>query len=217
MANTDTAAPPVTAITYPMRPINGGPWLTPSGTPAASRFKRDGWMYQPKYNGWRALVHIPTGTMFNRKGQRLSIEGEFKDALAQMRATLDAEGFKWADCEALERRHNIGQGCLIVLDVVPENKYADAPAIDRWGWLEAVLDKLPMDDLPSSFPLLSVPPWVDENHVDEMWGALQAMNRFLGVEFYEGVVGKRQDSRYHRQLRFPDEANMNWIKHRWTF
>ena len=27
----------------------------------------------------------------------------------------------WADCEALERRHNLGRGTLIVLDVVTES------------------------------------------------------------------------------------------------
>jgi hypothetical protein len=47
----------ITPITYPARPINGGP--LPNARP-----KQGVWYYEPKYNGWRALVHIPTGTMF---------------------------------------------------------------------------------------------------------------------------------------------------------
>jgi hypothetical protein len=27
----------------------------------------------------------------------------------------------WADCEALERRHNLGRGTLVLLDLVPES------------------------------------------------------------------------------------------------
>ena len=48
-------------ITYPARPINGGPL-------EKARPKHGEWFYEPKYNGWRALVHVPTGTMFNRHG-----------------------------------------------------------------------------------------------------------------------------------------------------
>jgi hypothetical protein len=66
---------PMRPCTYPARPLNGGPLdraLSKSGP----------WHYEPKYNGWRALVHAPTGTMFNRHGQRLSIEKEFGFAVA---------------------------------------------------------------------------------------------------------------------------------------
>ena len=57
--------------------------------------------------------------MFNRHGKLLSISHEFKPALDMLRTILDAAAFKRADCEALERRHNVGRGTLIVLDVVP--------------------------------------------------------------------------------------------------
>ena len=29
--------------------------------------------HEPKYNGWRALVHAPSRTMFNRYGERLTV------------------------------------------------------------------------------------------------------------------------------------------------
>ena len=63
---------------YPARPLNGGPLeLTPP--------KPGQWGYEPKYNGWRALVHAPTGSMFNRYGQPLSIAAEFGRALKRLR------------------------------------------------------------------------------------------------------------------------------------
>jgi len=179
-----------------MRPISGGPF----------KAARDGYVYEPKYNGWRALVHIETGAMFNRKGERLSIEKEFTSALDQMRRTLDAEAFKWADCEALERRHKLATGSLIVLDAVaPGYTYAE-----RRSWLAAVLPQLVIS-LPNQ---IAIAPHVDPT---TGWAELQEINRRLGAEFYEGVVGKRLDSRYEIQLRSPDQESTAWIKHRWRF
>ena len=99
-------------ITFPARPIHGGRLeLAPP--------KRGVWFAEPKYNGWRALVHTPTGTMWNRHGKRLSIAAEFGPAQETLRS-LARHGLVWADCEALERRHAIGRGSLVVLDWICE-------------------------------------------------------------------------------------------------
>ncbi len=198
----------VTFPTYPARPVSGGPF-------PAAREKAGQWAYEPKYNGWRALVHIASGTMFNRHGQLLTISAEFKVALDCLRSTLDAEAFKWADVEALERRHNIGRGCLIVLDVIPEPAYRATPYIERRQWLEAVLPQLeyylpPWADRcggfvsgPNKFPLLSMPPTVAPAIA---WCELTQANKILGCPFYEGLVAKRIDSAYPFQIRNPEEA-----------
>jgi hypothetical protein len=100
-------------ITYPARPIQGGRLeLAPP--------KRGLWYAEPKLNGWRALIHTPTGTMGNRHGALLTIADCFRPALATL-AKLASRGLVWADCEALERRHNLGRDTLVVLDVVPES------------------------------------------------------------------------------------------------
>src|SRR5438045_545370 len=114
------AAPP----TFPTRPINGGPF--PQARPKPGQ-----WTYEPKYNGWRALVHLQSGAMFNRAGLRMFISKELDEALELLCSTLNAEAFKWADCEALERRHGIGQGTLILLDVIPDPAWAEAPYLER--------------------------------------------------------------------------------------
>src|SRR2546427_3445359 len=110
---------PLRPCTYPARPLNGGPLdraLPKSGQ----------WHYEPKYNGWRALVHAPTGTMFNRYGQRLTIQREFSTALAALRALRLSNGagvVEWYDCEALERRHALGRGTLLVFDYIGREPY----------------------------------------------------------------------------------------------
>ena len=96
-------------LTYPARPIQGGRLeLAPP--------KRGLWFAEPKLNGWRALIHTPSGTMWNRHGALLTIADCFRPALATL-AKLASHGLVWADCEALERRHNLGRGTLVVLDV----------------------------------------------------------------------------------------------------
>jgi ATP-dependent DNA ligase len=64
-------------LTYPARPVNGG------HLKHALRKVGD-WSYEPKYNGWRAVVHVPTSTMWNRHGERLTIAREFAPALATL-------------------------------------------------------------------------------------------------------------------------------------
>ena len=105
--------------TYPARPLNGGPLER-----ALPKYGQ--WHYEPKYNGWRALVHAPTGTMFNRHGQRLIIQREFATALAALRALRLSNGagvVEWYDCEALERRHALGRGSLLVFDYIGSEPY----------------------------------------------------------------------------------------------
>jgi hypothetical protein len=53
--------------------------------------------------------------MWNRHGERLTIARDFAPALE----ILKRSQFEWLDVEALERRHNLGRGSLIVLDCLP--------------------------------------------------------------------------------------------------
>src|SRR6266852_7235894 len=104
----------VRPCTYPARPINGGSLELALPKPGH-------WCYEPKYNGWRALVHAPTGLMFNRYGQPLSVAAEFGSALKCLRKIVLSAGgsaVEWFDCEALDRRHALGRGTLLVFDYI---------------------------------------------------------------------------------------------------
>lgn len=59
--------------------------------------------------------------MWNRRGALLTIADCFLPALGAL-AKLSSRGLVWADCETLERRHNLWRGTLVVLDVIPESR-----------------------------------------------------------------------------------------------
>lgn len=227
-------------ITYPARPVNGG------ALPLAPA-KRGEWVYEPKVNGWRALVHCPTGAMFNRQGERLSIAREFERALSKLKGSL----IEWLDVEAFERRHRLGRGSLIVLDapLVPgtfeqrqQCVYDSLVAIGiAQSWM--FLHEAPPENCILSFAYAftyyhnPVPPALkqrafrlplDKTFADEDldgiysgWAHLQEMNRLLQTEprspVFEGMVAKRKDSTYPVQLRTPEYEFPFWVKHRWDF
>jgi ATP-dependent DNA ligase len=202
-------APPL--LTFPARPIQGGRLdLAPP--------KRGLWFAEPKLNGWRALIHTPTGTMWNRHGTLLTIADCFRPALAAL-AKLGNGGLVWADCEALERRHNLGRGTLVVLDVIPESGSPIYTA--RRALLESLLPCDPVFDGDSSRPVPSgavvlTPTRRADSHADALafYQRLRDANRVLGCDFFEGVVMKRADSAYPVQLRSATEEFRGWVKHR---
>ena len=202
-------APPL--LTFPARPIQGGRLdLAPP--------KRGLWFAEPKLNGWRALIHTPTGTMWNRHGTLLTIADSFRPALAAM-ANLASRGLVWADCEALERRHNLGRGTLVGLDVSPES---GAPSYEqRRAILESLLPRDPVFDGDTSRPVpcgavVLTPARRVDSHADALayYQRLRVANRAMGCDFFEGVVMKRADSPYPVQLRSATEEFRGWVKHR---
>jgi ATP-dependent DNA ligase len=185
--------------TYPARPLNGGKL-------ELARPKRGEWYAEPKFNGWRTLVHRQTGAMFNRQLEPLSIQAEFAQALEELRYRLPWA--EWVDCEALERRHGIGKGSLIVLDFV-----AAVPYTDR---RQALTDAL---------PTLALYSWPRDNTVvipqsstdpEACYIAAHKTNLEIlaGVDFYEGIVMKRAASSYPIQLVSASRESPHWIKHR---
>ena len=200
-------------LTFPARPIQGGRLeLAPP--------KRGLWFAEPKLNGWRALIHTPSGTMWNRHGTLLTIADCFRPALASL-AKLANRGLVWADCEALERRHNLGRGTLVVLDLVP---LSGSPSyIERRALLESLLESAPVfagiKPGPACVPIGAVvltPTNRLETHEQAVafYQRLRAANRALGCDFFEGVVMKRADAAYPVQLRSATEEFRGWMKHR---
>ncbi len=202
---------------YPARPINGGA-LEHAG-PKIGR-----WFVEPKYNGWRALVHVPTGAMFNRHGKRLTIEKEFASALNVLR---DCCGniVEWLDCEALERRHGIGRGTLIVFDFLPlsDRSFTYEERRHHLGDLPV----LPITEQPAHHHACLAPAWEEggrprrhgTGNAESLWHDLPEINRTWNTtglsEFYEGIVMKRADSPYPMQFRSADTETPHWMKHRW--
>jgi ATP-dependent DNA ligase len=200
-------------ITFPARPIQGGRLkFAPS--------KRGIWYAEPKLNGWRAIIHAPTGTMWNRHGALLTIADRFRPALAAL-AQLASRGLVWADCEALERRHNLGRGTLVVFDGVPES---GTPSYEqRRAMLESRIVSDSVFDGDTSRPVpcgavVLTPTRRADSHADAFafYQRLREANRALGCDFFEGVVMKRADSIYPVQLRSASEEFPGWVKHRFV-
>lgn len=184
--------------TFPARPLNGGAL-------EVALPKRGDWRYEPKYNGWRALVHVPTGAMFNRQLERSSIEADFHWSLAALRAAFP--NHEWADCEALERRHAIGRGTLILLDLITAGTY-----LERRKLMLLHAPTLEVSDRPKDNALYRAPSYEDAK---TLWTRTAEANKILHAEFYEGIVAKRAESPYPIQKISASRETADWIKHRW--
>ena len=195
-------------ISYPARPLQGGKL-------DRSPKKIGLWYAQPKYNGWRALVHCPSGAMWNRHGGRLSIAHEFDAALRELKK-LSATGLVWADCEAMERRHNVGRRSLIVLDWIPDS---GSPTYEeRRSFLEQFLplERMSLGEgtMPEDSVLLAPSIAETNGQALQLYRSLEAINRSVLADVFEGVVMKRAVGAYPVQLRSPDEKCRFWQKHR---
>jgi hypothetical protein len=156
--------------------------------------------------------------MWNRHGALLTIADCFRPALGAL-AKLPSRGLVWADCEALERRHNLGRGTLVVLDAVPESGTPNYE--QRRAMLEALLpcDAVFAGDTSRPVPCGAVvltPTLRAVSHANALafYQRLRAANRALGCDFFEGVVMKRADSIYPVQMRSATEEFRGWAKHR---
>ena len=192
---------------FPMRPRNGGP-LGGGPLPRYARYSAE-----PKYNGWRATLHAPSGMMWNRRGELLSIADEFDEAVERIAtaARLCGAG-EWFDCEGLERRHALARGTLIILDV-PD--MSPVPSyLERREWMEARFETCPLlpgEVLPNC---AYIPPRSPGVEAAQLYTQLRDLD--AGTHFYEGVVLKRNDSTYTPQLT-PERDCREWFKHRWDF
>lgn len=197
-----------------MRPLNGGNLERGGIIPPWPR------AYEPKINGWRVLVHTPSGTCWNRHLEPLSIADEFKPALAKLKEIFEPY-FDWLDCEGLSRRHGIGKGSLIVLDII---SVLGATYTQRRQEIEQRVPNelgLFISNVRGNevYRLPSLMTWHGQ-WPEATWRIMQAQNKSHNLTgenvFFEGFVCKRLDSKYEIQLRSDKQETTNWIKHRFT-
>ena len=137
-------------------------------------------------------------------------------ARARDAGNLASRGLVWADCEALERRHNLGRGTLVVLDLIPES--GTPIYTTRRAMLESLLPCDPIFDGDTSHPVpCGAVVLTPARRVDDalaFYQRLREANRALGCDFFEGVVMKRANAPYPVQLRSTTEEFRGWCKHR---
>jgi|7_EtaG_2_1085326.scaffolds.fasta_scaffold22445_3 ATP-dependent DNA ligase len=182
-----------TLISYPCRPINGGPLDNP--LPKLGR-----WAYEAKYNGWRGMLHLDSGKMWNRHGSPLTIRDNFAVAIAKAKNTF--KDYEWLDCEAMHMRHKKAKGTLVVLDIMKEGEYWE-----RRAEMENHLPTMPIGEFKTNGLFCSHRSADGQGLYDELQG--------VDAEFYEGVVAKKIESIYPIQLENPNREFSQWVKHRW--
>ena len=162
----------------------------------------------------------PRGRMFNRRGQPLSIAGEFGRALERLRAAVvrvNRRTVEWFDCEALDRRHALGRGTLLVFDYLPAPGVAGEPWRQRKELLAQAFTEHDYRQVPLPEALYGVachgPATLNPQ---ELHRQLRQWNGRWGCRFYEGLVAKRITDAYPLQLRSPHATFVGWVKHRWA-
>ena len=141
---------------------------------------------------------------------------EFTQALAKLKK-LSNVGLVWADCEAMERRHNVGHRSLIVLDLIPDSGSPNYE--ERWEFLALLLplERMSLGEgtIPENSVLLTPSIAETNGHALQLYRSLEAINRSVLADAFEGVVMERAVSAYPVQLRSPDEKCRFWQKHRY--
>lgn len=167
------------------------------------------WAWEPKVNGWRALVHAPTSTVYNRHGALMSIAHEFKEALAEIQKLGEDWDFEWFDCEMLGRRHPMKKGHIFTLDYIDDYTNLYDYGVRR-GRMEGMWDF----EAPYAERVEVVESFQRAWDPLKMWEILQEENHRYGCDFYEGLVAKRMDSVYERQLVSGSRTTPSWVKFR---
>lgn len=162
--------------------------------------------FEPKVNGWRGLIHVPTLTVFNRHGKAFSTYNLYEDSLQWLWENMPKK-FEWLDCEMLARRHAMDQGSIVVLDWVTEELTYEQRR-------EELYMEVPMT-MTSKYNKVFMLPQYGMKDLEYAWESLQHLNAKLGCEYYEGLVGKRLGSLYEHQLISSSLSTALWLK--WRF
>lgn len=209
---------------YPQRPRQGGSDLAAAWD---SIYQKGGWIFQPKVNGWRALLNLRTRAMLNRHGQPLSVARDFEAAITELQLRALEVPFdvgEWVDVEAMGRRHAVGRGSLAILDLpeVAANQFERstlalqlAPPLDMLGAMFSGSRHLLVYSMPVWDERRALDMTTDHGRLGMWWALMPRLNKHAGCTLYEGVVAKRADAAY-RWGRTPQDESPHWTKHRFT-
>ena len=194
-------------ITYPQRAFGGGEFTVQRSTECIL-FRDSPQYFSKKYNGWMALIHLPTETMFSRHGELLTIGDRFQKAVSEMAFSP----FVWVVAEALERRHPLARGSLFIIDwITPELSMIQRhQSLCDWFGVHEYETK-PQED---TVYLIQQSEDSDEA-LRHQWDRMQRINEEWDCDFYEGFVATDAKSPYHYQLISPDKKSPHVIKYRW--
>jgi hypothetical protein len=207
--------PPPPPPTYPARPINGGNLEVALQVDPLDPAL---WMYRPKWNGRRVLLHVPTMRTWNRQLE------ENAWVFPALKKLMDIVNYgdiwpptlEWLDIELLYGKTSIAKRALIVLDFVSENMiWQDRNAVLKMAFeghlLESIYQQPQHDEVYFFHPSISGNP---ESDLLKEWQEMQELNKEWGATFYEGLVAYDMRAKYPVQLFSPNKETRHWIKYR---
>jgi hypothetical protein len=201
-------------ICYPPAPLNGG---SLESAPA----KVGTWIWQPKPDDRRVVIHTPSRTIWNQYGQLSVANDSEKFEVALDRLENVSFFAEWLDAGLMEYRNDMMRGCIIVFDLIERGLTSD----ERRERLAVTFDPLPwatelVGTAEARNQVYLIPQWCPDRYVGgfgvhpmELYDRLKNENAQLDRKFYEGLVAKRADSLYPFGNR-PKQQTADWIKHR---
>jgi len=216
-------------ICYPPAPLNGG--RLESAPPKVGE-----WVWQPKVDDRRVVIHAPSQTIWNQYGA-LSVGNKdkfkFQIALDVITAAWKQLPYlEWFDAGLMEYRHDMMRGCIVIFDLICRPLiYTRRRELlnSAFQILPSYISKKLGDNKPIRDSVFLIPEYVEYDDVISPSGGyfdsqissfplnaqeyLQAENARIGKKFYEGLVAKKIDSLYYFGV-CAKEKTPDWIKHR---
>ena len=175
---------------YPARPM---PCDAPAWDDCYS-----GFYIEPKFNGWRILVDQEFGQVWNRKGQRSTLEAPVLERIKN--ANINS---RWIDGEWLGQRTKSGAGSFIVIDACEPLPYAER---------RKLFEHLDVATFaPRSNALMRMPN-LTHSKLRACWDEMEFQNNKAGETIFEGFVMKK-DSKYP-WVKNPSYFSPEWQKMR---
>lgn len=168
-------------------------------------------MVEPKLHGCRVLIHLRTGTVWNRHlepftktGCELAVQKTIAKMQPFVHATDDDGNpiVEWIDAEALTGHGlSLGAGSIVIIDV-------DAPGnlLERRRYFDHI-QKFPLSGSVWQNSCYAMPRH-PLRKADWLWDSLSKRDRL-----YEGVVRKKISHIYRHEMR-PNRETNGWVKHR---
>jgi hypothetical protein len=202
------ATRPDKPICLPPAPLNGGP-LDESTPPKVGQ-----WIWQPKVDDRRVVIHTPSRTIWNQYGQLSVAQDSEKFEKALDKLALMSFAAEWLDAGLMEYRHDMMRGTIVVFDLIGDGTHEERRLTlelllgnGLWWATECVGQPLANDQV-----------WLIPQFGHELGKTLYAacaeQNAKLGRKFYEGVVAKRLGSHYPQRCQHAKTKCADWIKHR---
>ena len=216
---------------YPMRPMGGASVFKVNelNKRFVTSCTQEGWLFQPKYNGERALYDAELDNLWNRKGSEFRGAGELSESQRERLGLLfeKSSSLRWWDLELMGGKTPTALAKhAVVLDIPSlhmcgDNLLVRLLKLRNFGFSEAYYfdeDGCGYEG-PSYGDILRAPHFVSWGNHEKLDATVEFFfnrNEALGDMVFEGFVAKKTDSPYTVNRTSHSKETLDWAKHRFT-